>query len=196
MSTNVTVTRVPAPLPVAGAPRLRAGAPGNPGAALDQDLGPIPGNIDAAVKQLQKALSGMVMTQFATRFGHASQNDAMTGIMGPWTPDQGGTAPKCAIDQITLDFEDWGIDTDPGTISRMVMTITRHLANTSGEIGTLAGSTPLPGTKQIEWCVGWGLADVGQSMPPEQGVIYAYTAAEGSPHRPLTPPPPARDRPR
>ncbi|MFL5073823.1 MAG: hypothetical protein ACJ8DS_01040 [Microvirga sp.] len=176
MSTDVTVTHVNLPRP-AGPQRLRAGA----GAAFGKDLGPIPGNVSDTVKLLQKQLCGTVTTMFAARFPHADANPPMTGIMGPWTLDQSGTAPKCAVDQITLDFEDWGIDADPTTISRMVMTITRHLAGTMGETGAMPGSTAVTGpAKTIQWCVGWALADVGQNIPPDKGVIYAYTAAEGA----------------
>ncbi|MFL5073824.1 MAG: hypothetical protein ACJ8A4_17900 [Microvirga sp.] len=163
MSTNVTVINIFALQP----------------AYTEQGLGQVSGTPSDATKKLQTQLGKMVGTVFAAKWPTADTNDPMTGIMGPWDNSQGGTAPKCATDQITLDFGSWGIDAEPGIIDHMAKTITMHLANTMGSTGTMAGSSAVTGSEKIYWAVGFAVVDVGQGTPPEKGVIYAYTAAEG-----------------
>jgi len=92
MSTNVTVINIFALQP----------------AYTEQGLGQVSGTPSDATKKLQTQLGKMVGTVFAAKWPTADTNDPMTGIMGPWDNSQGGTAPKCATDQITLDFGQLG----------------------------------------------------------------------------------------
>ena len=117
-------------------------------AYTEQGLGQVSGTPSDATKKLQTQLGKMVGTVFAAKWPTADTNDPMTGIMGPWDNSQGGTAPKCATDQITLDFGSWGIDAEPGIIDHMAKTITMHLANTMGSTGTMAGSSAVTGSRR------------------------------------------------
>jgi hypothetical protein len=50
----------------------------------------------------------------------------------------------------------------------MVLTITQHLADTMGEIGVMPGITAVSGAQQIDWCIGWALADIARTARPRK----------------------------
>ena len=149
MSTNVNITNVYVMQP----------------AFTELGMGQVAGTPSDSLKKLQGQLAKLVGTLFSAKYPTADQSDPQTGIMGPWDNSQSGTAPKCATDQITLDFGSWGIDAEPGVIDHMVKTITTHLGNNMGVTGTMSGASAITGSEKIFWAVGYAVVDAGQGTP-------------------------------
>jgi hypothetical protein len=142
-------------------------------------MGQVTGTADQVVKAAQKQLAQIAATSFTAQWPNAPSNAAQSGVMGPWDNSLAGTTPKCAFDQIQLDFQNWQMQTPPNVINQMLKTITTHLANSMGVAGHFAGSSALTSNEVLWWCVAFAIVDAGQSNPPEQAVVYAYTASEG-----------------
>lgn len=139
-------------------------------------LGPIPAGttVSDAVSKIQSVLSGLLVKQWPASFpsNDAAQEDS--AIMAPWSANVPGSAPDCVTQAIGLDFKNWDLPSDNGTITSMAQEITQQISNHGGEKGTFYGQTKIASSR-IYWGVAFASSIVVDN-PEELGIIYAFTA--------------------
>ena len=143
-------------------------------------LGPLPpGTLaDAAVAAIEKVLVKQLSTNWPANFAAYDSSQQDQGIMGPWSANRAGSAPACVIQQITSDFNEWGLPNDPGTVSGMGSEITQQIADNGGLTGTFYGKHRLGGAETIYYGVGFGTAAIADN-PEVLGIIYVFAAVLG-----------------
>jgi hypothetical protein len=143
-------------------------------------LGPIPAGTtaDAAVTAVEKVLFKNLQTGWPSTAAPYDPTQQDSGIMGPWSDNVAGTAPPCVVQQVTLDFNSWGLPNDPPTISAIGSEITQQISDNGGLTGVFYGKQRLGGSETIYWGVGFATGVIVDS-PEEFGIIYVFAAAFG-----------------
>jgi hypothetical protein len=144
------------------------------------NLGPIPAGTttDQAAKTVRKALVDLMDTNWPATYPSVPSNQQDSGIMQPWADNVSGTAPACAVAQITTDFKAWSLPFDKNTFSAMAVQITTEIAAQGGDTGTFYGQTNISGSETIYWGVGYTTAVVIDD-PETTGIIYSFRAVLG-----------------
>jgi hypothetical protein len=143
-------------------------------------LGPIPPGtpVDAAVKTLEAALFKLLAASWPSTYPtYPSVQDS--GVMGPWNSNAPGTAPPCVTQQMTLDFQSWGLPVDENAITLMAEEITQQISNNGGQAGTFYGQTRVGASETMYWAVGFATGAIVDGPPEELGIIYTFVATLG-----------------
>lgn len=140
-------------------------------------LGPIPAGttVDSAVKTIQTALEKMLGDNWPKSGYGSAPTQTDSAIMAPWKANIPGTAPKCVIDAIKIDFKAWGLPVDDNAITLMAKEITQQISNHGGNTGTFYGVSHVTSSETIYWGVSFTTAVVVDN-PMETGIIYGFGA--------------------
>lgn len=140
-------------------------------------LGPIPAGttVSSAVSTILAKLRDNLQKDWPTRYEPFATEQEDGAIMTPWKDNVPGTAPKCVIDTINLDFEAWGLPVDDKTINLMAKEITQQISNHGGAYGTFYGKSRIAASETIQWGLGFTTAVV-VDKPEQIGIIYSFSA--------------------
>ncbi|MES2487522.1 MAG: hypothetical protein V4581_16445 [Bacteroidota bacterium] len=126
-----------------------------------------------ALKQMMTALTAKFATTFPGQTLPPSNQDG--GYCGPLSAVQPGVAPKCAVDQITQDFNNWGLSTSgvPTAIAQQIIT---EIISQGGQPGFASGTKQLTSAESMYWMCGYLNINITQT---ETGILYVFAATEG-----------------
>src|ERR1044072_7516487 len=130
----------------------------------------------------QQAL-GKMLTALVTKFNNTFSanplppgSDTDGGYMGPMSAITPGQAPACAVNQITMDFANWGLSTTTTIPTTLAMEITQEIVNQGGQPGFQSGTYQINSAESLYWMVGYLSINISQT---ETGVLYVFAATEG-----------------
>lgn len=137
---------------------------------------PVPNDtpVTKAAQAYETSLIDALTKAWAAKFPNLDPNDIDSGLMQPYSANVGGTAPQCALDLITQDFQNWNIPTESKAQEQIAKTITEHLQSNGGVTSSASGSFQVNSNQSIAWMARFGEFSVTAS---QNGVIYAFTAA-------------------
>lgn len=98
---------------------------------------------------------------------------ALSAIMGPWSPDLAGTAPACVVQELTTSFEGWGIPTDGAT--QIAVEITTQIGSNGGFSEEFFGRWSEGVNAELDYGLEYGILPIDEQGT--QGVIYSFSAA-------------------
>lgn len=142
-------------------------------------LKPVP-NGDPVPTMTQKAL-GQMETLLTTKFNKIFPDNKLPGsnidggYMGPLSVVKMGKAPACAVQQISDDFESWGMASS-GVPTEIAKQVTNHIVNQGGQAGFISGTHQLTSASNLYWMAGYLSINITQH---EQGILYVFGASEG-----------------
>jgi hypothetical protein len=144
-------------------------------------LGTISADQSSAVviKGLQDKLLTKLTAQWTASGYPAFTHTENRGVMGPWDNSQTNTAPACLVQELTSNFSDWGIPTDPNAINQIAKAITEGVGDNGNLGGTFLGTSSISPSEGIDWGVGYATGDVAsgsEGTPPTLGVIFVFIA--------------------
>lgn len=146
-------------------------------AAPGAGMGPVaPGTpIEKAAQQYNAALVAKLGTTFAAVFGSPlSAENQDNGYMGPIANLNPGDAPQCVVDQVNMDFQQWGLPGTTDVATTIARSITLHLANQGGVTNYTSGTLQVTSNESIAWMAYYGTFSIEQG---ELGAVYAFGAA-------------------
>ena len=143
------------------------------------NLGPIPPGTtpDAAVQKALKAIAAALSEDWPTGWPAFDSTQVNSSIMQPWKEVAPGTAPKCVVDAVTLDFKSWGMPVDEKMITQMAQEITQQVVNKAGSPGVVDGKARR-GSTTLYWRVSFNTGIVVDD-PETLGIYYGFCAVEG-----------------
>lgn len=139
-------------------------------------LAPLPDgtSVTKATQALQKALSKMMETSFSHRFKALSLDSTDYGYVGPTNGLVANSTPSCAVQQVKSYFDSNSIPYSDHIVDSIVSSITGHLVNQGGVMGTSTGEQQVNSNESIAWVVGYAAVDLSAT---ESGYVYTFGAA-------------------
>jgi hypothetical protein len=131
--------------------------------------------ITQAAQQLMQHMQSQLPTKFQGVFGVPlpAQNQD-NGYVGPIEDLQPGDSPPCVVDQVKMDFSNWGLPITTDIATRIASTMTRELSVQGGAAGFQQGTLQVTSNENIIWMVGYGAFTITQN---ELGAVYVFGAA-------------------
>jgi len=140
-------------------------------------LSPIPEgtSVSKATQSMKTALMGKVKTAWANQFpGTTLSNQEDFGFVSPASALVAGSAPKCVVQQIQLDFKNWQLPLTTNTPTDITQTITQELSSQGGLLSTAFGSVQVNSNETINWMVGYARVNISGDV---SGYLYVFAAA-------------------
>lgn len=130
-------------------------------------------SVSKATQMLETMLRKRVTSEWSTQYPGVDSAGSDFGFMYPAKALQGGSVPKCVVEQVNMDLKNWQLSTTTSTAQQIAQTITEELSLQGGVLGTQHGSTQINSNETIAWLVGYAAVSISSDT---DGYVYVFEA--------------------